>query len=404
MRHARGSDLSAAPRTEYDRSWLDRMDKTWRLPLAAVDVIAVICGAGLLAVWVLYPVAMGLLAAARPPTEVPSLVDWPHVSIVVATREPEAAVQIRIHNLLETDYPADRIEIVVAWDRAVRRPSIAVPEDVRLRTVPGDEPGGKAASLNAAMRAVTSEFVVFADTYQMYNGQTIPNLIAALHRRGVGAVTGGYEVASGTGKAVALYWSYERWLRRAEARVHSSVGATGAVYALNRALWKPLPPGLILDDVYTPMKVVLSGLRVAVADDALALETRTPTPRQEYGRKVRTLTGVMQLCAWLPTVLIPVHNPIWAQFMFHKVLRLLTPYFVLGVGVWTMVRIATWMTPFTLAALTVIGAGCALWLAMSRGRAGTRLRRMLVDAVLIQVAVIVAGFNGLRGQWQVWDA
>ena len=59
---------------------------------------------------------------------------------------------------------------------------------------------------------------------------------------------------------------------------------------------------------------------------------------QEYRRKVRTLTGVIQVCAWLPKVLDPIANPIWLQFVFHKLLRLLTPYLavlVLASGVWT---------------------------------------------------------------------
>lgn len=376
----------------------------WRVDLAAIDVFALICGVGLLTVWLLYPAAIGLVAAMRPHLGAPAPAEWPSISIVVATREPEAAVRNRIANLLETEYPTDRIEIVVAYDRTMNPPAIDLIGDARLLMVPGDESGGKAASLNAALRSATSEFVVFADTYQMYDRDTIPKLIAALQREGVGAVTGGYQLAGGTGKAVSLYWSFERWLRRTEARVHSSVGATGAVYAIRRALWKPLPSGLILDDVYTPMNVVLAGQRVAVADDALAIETRTPTARQEYGRKVRTLTGVMQLCAWLPAVLVPVRNPIWVQFMFHKLFRLLTPYFVLGLGIWTLIRAAAAMTPASLAILGILTTALALWLSMAGGRTGTRLRRIVVEALLIQVAILVAGFNGLRGHWQVWDA
>ncbi len=40
------------------------------------------------------------------------------------------------------------------------------------------------------------------------------------------------------------------------------LGATGAIYALRRSLWHPLPPGTILDDVLAPMRAVLAGHRV----------------------------------------------------------------------------------------------------------------------------------------------
>ena len=124
------------------------------------------------------------------------------------------------------------------------------------------------------------------------------------------------------------YWRLERWLRKWEARLHSSVGVTGAIYAMRRELWKPLPANLILDDVYLPMRLVLDGWRVGFTDQARARDVRRFEAGQEYRRKVRTLTGVIQVCAWLPGVLNPVRNPIWLQFVFHKLLRLLTPYLV----------------------------------------------------------------------------
>ena len=77
---------------------------------------------------------------------------------------------------------------------------------------------------------------------------------------GVGAASGRLELAAGANAPslpLRLYWSLERWLRRREADVHSAVGVTGAIYAMRRELWTPLPAGLILDDLYVPMRLVL---------------------------------------------------------------------------------------------------------------------------------------------------
>ena len=90
-----------------------------------------------------------------------------------------------------------------------------------------------------------------------------------------------------------------------EARIHSAIGVTGAIYAMRRELWAALPQGLILDDLYAPMQVVLRGYRVGFCDAAIATDARRFTPKDEYRRKARTLTGVLQLCAWLPSVLSP---------------------------------------------------------------------------------------------------
>jgi uncharacterized membrane protein len=103
-------------------------------------------------------------------------------------------------------------------------------------------------------------------------------------------------------------------------------------------------------------------------------------------------------------VIVPFRNPIWVQFMFHKVLRLLTPWFVLGIGVWAAWSLGGRLDSLALAVCAGLAALTGLWLAVSGGRVGSRLRRIIVEALLIQVAVLVAGFNGLRGHWRVWDA
>ena len=51
---------------------------------------------------------------------------------------------------------------------------------------------------------------------------------------------------------------------------------------LRRALWAPLRDGLILDDLYVPMRLVLAGHRVGFAPQARAVDGRTFTARQEF--------------------------------------------------------------------------------------------------------------------------
>jgi cellulose synthase/poly-beta-1,6-N-acetylglucosamine synthase-like glycosyltransferase len=366
--------------------------------------MALAASAGLAVVWLVYP---GLIWVAgrlvrRPPAG--PLTEWPKVSVVLATREEMPLVAERIRNLVATAYPLDRLEIIIAQDgRQAALDLAALPASgAALRLVRSVEPG-KAAGLNGGVSAAVGDVIVFADTRQKFEPETIPRLVANVMQDGVGAVTGSYSLAPGSGAVVSLYWQYERWLRRAEARFHSSVGATGAVYAIRRSAWSPLPIGLILDDVYTPMRVVLSGQRVAFAEDARAHETRTPTPVQEYGRKVRTLTGVIQLCAWLPAVLAPVRNPIWLQFVCHKLLRLLTPYGVAVLGIWALAALLTSLDRQALFSLSVVALLAATWVALTRSAWGSRIRKLMVEAVLIQVAVLMAGINGIRGHWQVWD-
>jgi hypothetical protein len=228
--------------------------------------------------------------------------------------------------------------------------------------------------------------------------------VNALARPDTGVVSGMLELTTRSGGATIAdrYWRYERWLRNSEARVHSGVGVTGAIYAMRRALWEPLPDGLILDDVYIPMRLALQGWHIGFTDRALAIDERQFAARDEYHRKVRTLTGVVQLCAWLPGVLHPLRNPVWLQFTFHKLLRLLTPYLVALAAIELLpdaslgVARAVGDVPFALAFLGVI-----LWF-MPDLRQG--LRSQLTWSLALQSSIVVAALNGMRGRWDVWRA
>ena len=362
----------------------------------------------LVAIWLGYPALMLLRArmAPRPTrTGLPANRNaWPRVTAILATRDDATVVADRIANLLASDYPADRLDVIVALDAvdAACTLDAAVGDPSRVRIVTGDQPGGKAAALNAGVREATGDVLMMMDSRQRFEPDTMRLLVAALHDERVGAVSGALTLGRETGglSPVHVYWALEKQLRRAEAVVHSAIGVTGAVYATRRALWPSLPAGTILDDVYVPMSLVLSGYRIGFEPTARATDVRSFDARGEQTRKARTLTGVLQLCRLLPEVLVPWRNPVWGMFVAHKLLRLLSPLFMLGAlvgGSWWFVRLAS-------AAPVPVGgavAACALVVL-----AVAPLRRAFWGvaryAYAMQVAIVGALINGARGRWQVW--
>jgi hypothetical protein len=229
-------------------------------------------------------------------------------------------------------------------------------------------------------------------------------LSESLDDRRFGAVSGALQIGTdGVARTLAeRYWLFEKWLREKEALVHSTVGVTGAVYAMQRSCWLDLPAGLLLDDVYAPMQLVLRGFRVGFRADARAFDERRFAPAQEYRRKARTLTGVVQLCMWLPELLVPWRNPIWAQFVFHKLLRLATPILLttmlLAFAAWliTLIGDTAPTLAISLGAAAVLSA--SLLLVVSR-----KLREGLMMVAAMQAAVVRATVNGMRGRWDVWS-
>jgi cellulose synthase/poly-beta-1,6-N-acetylglucosamine synthase-like glycosyltransferase len=366
--------------------------------LAAVLALAVI--------WLGYPLAMRLLGALRPARAYVAPQGLASVSVILASCEDAATIRARVANLLATDHPPHLIEVIVALDaaNAGATPDELAGLDQRVRVVPGDSPGGKSATLNAGVRASRNPVLVFADSAQRFERNVIPALVAGLSDPRAGAVSGMLELPGSHGRLnlAERYWRLERWLRKWEARVHSCVGVTGAIYAMRRELWKPLPANLILDDVYLPMRLVLEGWRIGFTDRARAHDVRRFAPAQEYRRKVRTLTGVIQVCAWLPAVLHPLRNPLWLQFVFHKLLRLLTPYLaavaILGMA-WAAVSALLSSRVGTQLLLVAAVIGVALCLVPGVRR---RLKGQLAWGVAMQSSIVVATVNGVRGRWDVW--
>lgn len=359
-----------------------------------------------LVAWVGYPWLMIRLAGRRPPTSAPPTHAVDLVSVVIATREPPDEVRARLANLLAGEWPADRLELIAAidGDPAPYQFEGHSPAPYRMVVVPRGAEPGKASALNAGVAAATGAIVVFTDTAQRFAPDAIPRLVQALGDPRFGAISGALEIGNGAEATspIARYWRMEKRLREAEGRVHSTIGVTGAIYAMRRELWRPLPPGLILDDLWIPMRLVLGGHRVGFEPRALARDIRTTTAGQEYLRKVRTLTGNLQLVAWRPAVLAPWRNPVWAQFWCHKLLRLLTPYALVAhlVGV-----VGATFAVSTALGWGLVGGGGGLLalLAAAPLGIGRRVRGILGWGLAMQGAIVVATWNGIRGRWDVWS-
>jgi biofilm PGA synthesis N-glycosyltransferase PgaC len=356
-----------------------------------------------LAGWVAYPVALRLLRPGR--EEVPpdrDSAETPLVDVIIATREPAEAVVARVEDVLRADYPADRLRIIVGVDAASPGPMGAIAEALAsypaAEVVIGDQPGGKAAALNAAVRAARGEVLVFSDTAQRFERSAISGLVRCMALHGAGGASGYLRSRGDTG-ALGRFWNYEIQVRRLESDLDSLVGVTGAVYALRREAWHDLRPGLINDDLAVPLLARKAGFRVIHCPEAVAMDDRSFSRGQQYQRRVRTLTGIYQLLAWYPWIRAPWSNPLWVQFLLHKVVRLATPY-LLGLTGLAILAVGGWRAALAgLVVLTVLG----LLLAVLARRSPTAVARELGWTLRLLIhAPVAATRNAIRGDWDVW--
>jgi cellulose synthase/poly-beta-1,6-N-acetylglucosamine synthase-like glycosyltransferase len=214
-------------------------------------------------------------------------------------------------------------------DETARIVRSAPAPNIRLIDLPTNL--GKAQALNTGVAAACCDIVAFADARQSWEKDTLPRMLQRFADPAIGAVSGDLQLRTNDNKlaSVDIYWRLEKGLRINESRWDSSIGVTGAVCALRRSLFKTLPQGTVLDDVYWPMAVVLQGRRVVHEPRAIAFDQLPDDIEGEYQRKLRTLTGNFQLVSLMPSLLLPWKNRVWFQFISHKLLRLLTPWLLL---------------------------------------------------------------------------
>src|SRR5207244_13538275 len=153
-------------------------------------------------------------------------------------------IAARIQNLLDLDYPRDRVAIMIgsdgSTDDTVERASRYQNLGVQVRAFRNRR--GKPAVINALAPLVRSDIVVFADARQRFDRRALRALVANFADPAVGAVSGELVIGEPAtdavvGKGVGFYWRYEKFIRRSESRAGSTVGATGAIYAIRRAMF-----------------------------------------------------------------------------------------------------------------------------------------------------------------------
>jgi len=281
-----------------------------------------------------YPILITLLAKFRKEKPLPELSEYPTVSIIISVFNEEDAIQRKIENCFEIEYPKEKLEILVGSDGSTDKTNDIIEKYSHkgLRYLINEKRRGKPYVINRLVKASLSEILFFTDARQLVEKDALLKLVRNFQDKKIGCVSGELiylKNESITGRGIGIYWEYEKYLREKESAIYSMIGATGAIYALRKKLFKPLPEDIILDDLYTPFVAITKGYRAIFDREAKAYDTIPQTPKDEHRRKVRTLSGNYQIFFKMPQMLNPFKSKIAVQIISHKLLRVLVPFFMI---------------------------------------------------------------------------
>jgi len=284
-----------------------------------------------------YPLFLRILNLILPPrpdagpvTEGPP----PSVSFIVVVFNEETRIATRILNFASCHHDGER-EILIVCDGctdATAEVARATDPGFPLRILEQPVRKGKAAALNRAASEARGEILVFGDARQRFDRDAVSSLVGRLRRTpSAAAVSGSLEIEpsdEGPSAGIDLYWRLEKWIRNEESRRDSVIGCTGAIYAMRKADFHPIPEDTLIDDVVVPMQALVRGRRILFESGAVAYDPQTLETRHEKRRKVRTLAGNYQMLFRYPGWLLPWRNRCWWQLISHKYLRLGGPLYL----------------------------------------------------------------------------
>jgi len=235
-------------------------------------------------------------------------------------------VQQRLSNLMDQDYAAECLEILVVSDGSTDRTNTIVADFCDDRPIKLVRSGrvGKSPAQNIGMHHATGDIIVITDAETHFDRSCVSELVAVFADPSVGAATAHLRLLERSGvvaESQTMYWSYELNLRERESRLGILAVASGPAMAFRRALFRDLPPHVGDDDII-PLDIADQGYRITHCPLALAYDAMEHEDRREFQSRVR-MTVRSWAAMWMrPSLLNPFRHPGYAFALWsHKLLR-----------------------------------------------------------------------------------
>ena len=243
-----------------------------------------------------YPLLLGIwakLSRRRAATPLPIIAgEEPFVTLVIAAHREQSVIADRVANARALDWPADRLEVIVACDGSPDE-TAAEARSAGADVVLELEWGGKVRAQDAAVAAADprSTVIAFSDANAAWEPDALRALVGELEQADVGYVCGQvrFSGADGSTNQEGLYWRFEMWQRARESQLASVTGGNGAIYAVRRGDYIEVDP-VMGHDLSFPFNFVKRGRRALYAPSARASEKMVPTVEGEFARKRRMMS------------------------------------------------------------------------------------------------------------------
>jgi cellulose synthase/poly-beta-1,6-N-acetylglucosamine synthase-like glycosyltransferase len=295
--------------------------------------------------YILFPAILQLLSAGNKPKKtVHERVDenstgqFPFLSVLIAAFNEEEVIEAKIRSVLDSDYPAGRVEILAGSDHSTDRTNEILLElekqNQMVKVVFFKERTGKPEVINHLARIAKGEILVITDANVMLNRATLRNLAESFRNKEVALVDTRMVNTSlnkdGISHQEKFYIGREVRLKNQESILWGSMmGPFGGCYAVRKQNFTPVPGHFLVDDFYVNMSVLMQGFKCVSNLNANVYEDVSNDLKEEFRRKKRISAGNFQNLQKFGSLLFSRRPGVAFCFLSHKVIRWIVPLLVL---------------------------------------------------------------------------
>jgi cellulose synthase/poly-beta-1,6-N-acetylglucosamine synthase-like glycosyltransferase len=335
----------------------------------------------------------------------------PKVTILITAYNEEKAIRQKLENTFLIDYPLDKLEILVASDGSTDGTDAIVKEfaarGVRLFRQEGRV--GKTVTQNNAVLQSTGEIILFSDATTDYRADVLREILPNFADETIGCVAGKLVYVdasdSSVGKGAKSYWNYETFLKEAESRACSLIGASGCLYAVRRSAYRAMYAEACSDFLICTV-VYEQGLRSVYEPRAVCTEDTNRHTDKEMRMRVRVILQTFTDLWRNRRMLNPLRSGFYAvELISHKVLRYAVPLFLLLIFVSNAALIPRSLF-FDLLFLAQAGFYLLAFIGWAFEKAGVKIGALAIPHyfVLANLASVFGFYKFLRGErFAAWE-
>lgn len=338
---------------------------------------------------------------------------YPFVSVIISVYNEQTHIAEKIQNILNSNYPADKLEIIVGSDGSTDRTNSIIAGICEtcsiLKPLFFNDRRGKSAVINDCASVATGEFLILTDAKASFNEQTIANLLNNFQDSRIG-IAGATIINKNAGcRGIAhqesTFMSQEIKVKYDEGLAFGCcIGIYGACYAIRRELLPTIPPDFAVDDFFISMKVLEKRHHVVLDIHSVCYENVTNKLKEEFRRKVRIGVGNIQNLKTFSHLLFRF-NSLSFCFFSHKVIRWIGPFILLAM---LIINVFLWdegLLYKILLCLQVFSILASLTdFYMKKHHVHSILLRLIIHFYMMNLALLVGFFKYLIGvKANVWE-